>query len=426
MKFLIILAFIQAFALSLSAQILSPNGTEVDFNYEAFVEVPLDDSFIDSESAAQFQAQHLFGIFTSPTVVRSMGINPDHIHGLGGPKTQSEILILSEELFESNNQRMIRIMYKNSGQMLLHNHAAKKVLAQGFLNVPLPTNPFNIYRSNCTDPYYDSFSDYWYFYDPFRKGCKRLSQTPLAQNIIIEVKKSKMRDIQRSAELPLLRGDNGNGDLFSIYLIHGFSSNKTDKDDDGRLNYQIAHEYLLEKGFNVERLKVNTPYPLNLYKKTVILSSGETIRIEIKSLLVETSIESTSKVFADFFKQAVASADVIIYEGHSGLGGNLNISELERKAGKFTFPNKKQIFYFDSCSSYSYYLDHFNAYKTKTNIDVITNGLSSYFHTSPKVLKQFLNYLIGTDNRNFQWMTILKKMESVLGKESYLVNVGGL
>jgi hypothetical protein len=117
---------------------------------------------------------------------------------------------------------------------------------------------------------------------------------------------------------------------------------------------------------------------------------------------------------------------VIIYEGHSGLGGNLNIPELEEKAGKFQFPKKKQIFYFDSCSSYSYYLDHFNAYKTKTNIDVVTNGLSSYFHTSPLVLKEFLNYLIGSDNRNFQWMTILKKMESVLDQETYLVNVGGL
>lgn len=426
MNFFNLFAFVFLLATQVSAQILSPNATEVDFTYEAIVEVPLNETFIDSISAARFQAQHMFGIFSSPTIIGRMGINSNNIHGIGGPKSQSEVLILSEEVIEKNQKSFARIYYKNSGQMILHNNAAEKVLAKGLFNIPLPTNPFKIYRKKCTDSHYDTFGDFWYFYDPYREGCERLSQDPLAQNVVIQVKKSKTRNIQRSAELPLLRGDNGNGNLFSIYLIHGFSEDKKDPQDDGRINYQGAHDYLIEKGFAFERLKKNTPYSLNLYKKTVVLSTGETIRIEVKSLLVETAVESTSKVFADFFKQAVAKADVIIYEGHSGLGGNLNIPELERKAGKFVFPNKKQIYYFDSCSSYSYYLDHFNAYKTKTNIDVVTNGLSSYFHTSPLVLKEFLNYLVGTDNRNFQWMTILKKMESVLGKETYLVNVGGL
>lgn len=426
MQFLNLFVLILIASGSASAQILSPHAAEVNFSYEAIVEVPLDETFTSSIEAAQFQAQHMFGIFSSPTLIQRMGINSNYVHGIGGPKSQSEILILSEELFEKNQQSMIRIEYKNSGQMILHKKAAEKVLTSGSFTVPLPTNPFKIYRKKCTDSHYDTFGDYWYFYDPYREGCERLSTEPYAQEVSIAVSKSKTRNIQRSAELPLLRGNNGNGSLFSIYMIHGFSEDKKDPEDDGRLNYITAHEYLLEKGFSVEKLKKNSPYPLNLYKKSVTLSNGETIQIEIKSLLVDTDLGSKSKVFAEFFKNAVSTADVIIYEGHSGLGGNLNIPELERKAGKFNFPNKKQIYYFDSCSSYSYYLEHFNAYKTKTNIDVITNGLSSYFHTSPLVLKEFLNYLVGTDNRNFQWMTILDKMESVLGKETYLVNVGGL
>lgn len=426
MKILNIIAFIVAGAINVSAQILSPSATEVNFSYEAIVEVPMDESFNSSIEAAQFQAQHMFGIFSSPTMIHHMGVNQNYVHGIGGPKSQSEILILSEELFEKNQHAMIRIHYKNSGQMILHKKAAEKALSQGVLNVPLPTNPFKIYRKKCTDSHYDTFGDYWYFYDPYREGCESLSDAPYAQDVAISITKAKTRNIQRSAELPLLRGNNGNGSLFSIYMIHGFSEDKKDPEDDGRLNYLEAHKYLIEKGFSVERLKKSSPYPLNLYKKAVTLSTGETIHIEIKSLLVDTDLGSKSKVFADFFKDAVSVSDVIIYEGHSGLGGNLNIPELERKAGKFIFPNKKQIYYFDSCSSYSYYLDHFNAYKTKTNIDVLTNGLSSYFHTSPLVLKEFLNYLVGSDNRNFQWMTILNKMESVLGKESYLLNVGGL
>lgn len=407
-------------------QILAPSAVEVNFSYEATVEVPMDESFKTSLETAQFQAQHMFGIFSSPTLIKRMNMNPELVHGLGGPKTQSEILILSEDVFEKKQTTMIRIHYKNSGQMILHKSAAEKALAEGSLTIPLPINPFQIYFKKCTDSHYDSFGDYWYFYDPYREGCERLAQSPYAQDVEIKISKAKSRNIQRSAELPLLRGNNGNGSLFSIYMIHGFSDDKKDPEDSGRQNYLEAHNYLIEKGFSVERLKKASPYPLNLYKKSVTLSTGETIQIEVKSLLVDTDLGSKSKVFADFFKIAVANADVIIYEGHSGLGGNLNIPELERKAGRFNFPNKKQIYYFDSCSSYSYYLEHFNAYKTKTNIDVVTNGLSSYFHTSPAILKEFLNYLIGTDNRNFQWMTILKKMESVIGQESYLLNVGGL
>jgi hypothetical protein len=386
----------------------------------------MDETYVDSYYSAQFQAQHLFGVFTSPTVIGSMGLNTEKIGGIGGPKNTMNIEILGEEFFVKNNTDYIRIYYKNSGQMILHKKAAEKILKKGAIELPLPTNPFKIFRKKCTDSHYDTFGDFWYFWDPYRNGCEHLSESPLSQKVVIEIKRARARNIQRSAELPILRGDNGNGSLFSIYLIHGFAEDKKNPEDDGRLNFKIAHDYFLEKGFSAEKQKSNNAYPYYLYTKEVTLSSGDTINIEVRSLLVETAVESRSKIFAHFFKEAVRKADVIIYEGHSGLGGNLNIPELEEKAGKFQFPKKKQIFYFDSCSSYSYYLDHFNAYKTKTNIDVVTNGLSSYFHTSPLVLKEFLNYLIGSDNRNFQWMTILKKMESVLDQETYLVNVGGL
>lgn len=414
------------FSVYVSAQILAPTAVEVDYSYEAYVEVPYDDTFVDAAEAARFQAQHMFGVFSSPTTVITMGVNPELSGGIGAPKGYMQIEVLDEELYTKSQQEMIRIYYRNSGQIILHKTAAEKIINAGSFSIPLPTNPFKIYRKKCTDSYYNSFDDFWYFYDPFRSGCEHLSQEPLSQEVVFYVKPTQSRNIQRSAELPLLRGDNGNGDLFSIYIIQGFSEDKKDPNDDGRLNFEKTHTYLLNKGFLYEKLKSNQKYPLYLYSKDVNLSDGRTIHIQVHSLLVETAIESRSKIFAEFFKKAIHDADVVIYEGHSGLGGNLNIPELEAKAGKFIFPNKKQIYFFDSCSSYSYYLDHFNAYKTKTNIDVITNGLSSYFHTSPLVLQEFLNYLVSSDNRNFQWLTILKKMESVLDHQTYLINVGGL
>jgi hypothetical protein len=149
--------------------------------------------------------------------------------------------------------------------------------------------------------------------------------------------------------------------------------------------------------------------------------------VEIKSLLVDTGIESRSRVFADFFREAVQTADVIYYAGHSGLGGNLDISSLEAKSGEFVFPrNKRQIFFFDSCSSYSYYLEPFSAQKTRARIDVVTNALASYFHTGGLVKSEFLDVLLDPDLTDLSWLDILKRIEFALEGESYLMSVGGV
>lgn len=131
--------------------------------------------------------------------------------------------------------------------------------------------------------------------------------------------------------------------------------------------------------------------------------------------------------FAKFFKEAVENADVIIYGGHSGLGGNLDIPSLESKAGKFKFNSKKrQIFYFDSCASYAYYLTQFSGEKTKSKIDILTNGLSSYFETSQAVLEGLLENILSETKEDVSWMQIMKDMEKPLDGGSFLLNVGGV
>ena len=157
------------------------------------------------------------------------------------------------------------------------------------------------------------------------------------------------------------------------------------------------------------------------------LSNGKTINIEINHALVESSSESKNIYFAKFFKQAIENGDVVIYSGHSGLGSNLDISYLESKAGKFHFPvGKRQIFFFESCSGYSYYLDLFKYSKTRATIDVVTNGLSSYFETSHNILTLFTAHMLNPQNDKVTWLKILRDLETPLEGGSYLINVGGL
>jgi hypothetical protein len=412
------------FASLSKSQTLGPSTTEVRFSYSTTFEIPIGADEDDNETRANFHASHLFGIFHSPTLVKKY-IGPKAvIGGIGAPRTQMKIRILSAS--EKNGKVVIR--YSNSGKMLLHKKAADKILKNGGLVLPLPNNPYEIYDEKCTDEIYNSFGDFWYFYDPYRPGCTHLSQEPMAVPVKIKMTELEYKKIERTAKLPWLRGNNGNGDLFQFYIINGYEDDGSKRNDPGRINFKELEIDLIRRGFTISKKRPNTKIPMNIYSKMIQLDNGKTIEVEINHLLVDTGIGTKSAVFAKFLKEAVAEADVIIYGGHSGLGANLDIPSLEEKAGgPFKFnSNKRQLFYFDSCASYSYYLEHFAVEKTKAKIDIISNGLSSYFHTSQSVLSKLLDRLFSEKTEDVEWLTILNEMESPLEGDSYLLNVGGI
>ncbi len=407
-----------------NSQILGPSVTEVKFSYTATFQAPVENEEGSDEALAMMHSQHIFGIFASPTMIAKYIGNDAITGGLGGPRSQMKIKIISSEEADGT----ITITYSNSGKMILNEKAAKKILAKGSLELPMPTNPYEIYDEKCTDEHYNSFGDFWYFYDPFRKGCEYLSKSPKATLVSLKIVPAEYKKMDLTPKLPQLRGDNGNGSLFSIYIISGYYEDGSVKKDPGYANYKEIRDGFLNQGFELSSSKrKNTEMPLNVYTKQIELDNGKVIDVEINHLLIETDIGTRSKVFAKFFKEAVEEADVIIYGGHSGLGGNLDIPSLEEKVGKFNFnPNKKQIFFFDSCSSYSYYLEHFAVEKTKAKIDIISNGLSSQFDTSTPILFSLMDYLLSPKAKDVQWMEILKSMENTLEGNTYLINVGGI
>ena len=405
------------------AQIIGPSVSEVKFSYTATFQQAEDADQDDDLTRAQFHASHIFGIFHSPTMV-SKYVGPSAvIGGVGAPRSQMRIRVLSSKTEDG----VTTIRYSNSGKMILHKKAAAKALKDGVLTLPMPANPYEIYDAKCTDEYYQDFGDYWYFYDPFRRGCSYLSKEPMATMVDLKITRTEYKKLELTSKLPLIRGNNGNGDLFQIYIIYGYAEDGSSQDDPGYINFNEVRDMLIERGFKVSSKRPRTKIPMNIYSKFIELDNGKTIEVEINHLLVDTAIGTRSKVFAKFFKEAVAEADVLIYGGHSGLGGNLDIPSLEEKAGAFEFnPAKRQLFYFNSCSSYSYYLEHFSVEKTKAKLDIMTNGLSSYFHTSNAVLDKLLNYLLSEKSEDVPWEKILKDMEKPLEGDSYLLNVGGI
>lgn len=414
----LILQFLQA----AFGQILAPSAQEVRYSFESTVVIEKQTSYKPLE-IAELQASHLFGIFASPENIRKFGLDPEKVGGLGAPKKNMGIEILSRR---QKDGKWV-YTYRSAGTFILHKKAAAILLSKKSLRVSLPLEPLTTYDIKCTDPHYNGFGDFWYFYNPFRSGCEYLYRPPVAIPVEIKIQQGLAPKKDISPRLDLLRANNGNGNLFSIYVIQGYYESSQDPRDDGFKSFKLYNGFLRSLGFQEKEVRAGTSYPLSIFTGTLPLSSGKIIDVEIRHLLVESGAESRNVSFAKFFKEAVEQGDVVIYSGHSGLGSNLDIPYLERKAGKFNFPaGKRQIFWFESCASYSYYLDHFRFQKTRATIDVVTNGLSSYFETGHDLLKAFTVQMLNPVDADKPWLKILQEMESPLEGGSYLLNVGGL
>jgi hypothetical protein len=406
------------------AQILSPTSTEILFSYETDFEAAPDSFFsISAEELALNHANYLFGVMASIELANSFGIDSTLVQGLGAPRADMQIQVVSAEM---KSGKLI-LKYKNQGRMLVHNQVAEKILKDRSWSLPLPVDENRAYIVHCTDHRYFSMGDYWYFWNPYRLGCESLLKAPLVKFVSINISPVRQKKFDEWTRLDLLRGANGNGPLFSIYAVHGFDEGPEAKNDGGRLAYDTFNKYLLSLGFKETVKYSGLSRPLKVYQKSVVIPPGKLVEVEIKSLLADTSLEIKGITFAKFFKEAVESADVIYYSGHSGLGGNLSIPDLENKVGGFVFPqNKRQLFYFEACSSYSYYLTPFKNEKTRAKIDILTNGLASYFETANIVLHGFIDVLLSEKQTDILWIDFIKQIEKPLDGQSYLLNVGGV
>jgi hypothetical protein len=416
-------------SLSMSyAQIIAPSAKEASFRFSTdFTYQASEYSDYSLQEIAGEHARHMFGVFHSPKLIQKYGLNPELVGGIGAPRDTFRVTAKITTTGEDRAQGLTRVAYSAQGKMILHKKAATNLLAKGYLEIPLPKDLSDIYDKNCTDDHYESLGDFWYFWDPFRRGCEYLAKEKSNPVRITLVPAAQVKK-EMSPRLDLLRGANGNGEILSIYVVHGFNESSS-RNDEGRQNYDDFNDMLERQGFEQQKDRAEKIPSLKrqvlLFTKEMTFNGRPTL-VEVRHLLTDTGAESRSTVFAKFFKKAVKEADVIIYAGHSGLGGNLDIPTLERKAGAFEFnPQKRQVFFFESCSSYSYYLEPFAAEKTKAKIDIVTNGLSSYFHTGPFVLEVFVTSILDETVKDTSWLEILRRMEAPLEGGSYLLNVGG-
>jgi len=334
------------------------------------------------------QLTHLFGPMSNhphPAVPRG-----DHKLRIYKPK------MIAEDSY--------RISYNYSGTIVLKNGPNQ------FYEILLPNNPDEIYQKGfsgeinpCTDEHYQAEGDFWYFWNPFQKDC------PLKEeNDFSRIKAEIVRKTNQSNSFPdyarLLRSTKDQNYEIPIRIFLGMDDptnlqNPNQSKDINAGTFLTIRNFLITNKYKktglelsthpaLQNIKRNKMGYLEEYRKTLTSNNGRKVDISIELYFGPTGIQESSKTFHYLFKNSIEAGSVLIYDGHSGLGGHLDIGSIESLENfKIQFnQNQYQIFYFNSCSSYPYYNTMFFEQKKSVldpkgtlNLDILTNGLATYF-----------------------------------------------
>lgn len=135
-------------------------------------------------------------------------------------------------------------------------------------------------------------------------------------------------------------------------------------------------------------------------------------RVNVRLFFGNTGLEHDSKAFHIFLRPALMNQQIIIYNGHSGIGKNLNLASIESNRGvPFSLSSNYQIYFLGSCAPYAYYTDMFFKRKISTsdplgtkNLDLITFANESNFgnHYDDRLIQAVMNYSINNIKTTYQ------------------------
>ncbi len=153
---------------------------------------------------------------------------------------------------------------------------------------------------------------------------------------------------------------------------------------------------------------------------------GQNVAINVTVVHPEMVPDDRLQELVDAYKNAAATADVVIYSGHAGTDTsysgvvvhyNPRASLIANDFATIDLPTKYQIFVFNGCETYTGYADQLyrNPNKVPENLDVVTTVNYSWTGTQDQ---QFLRGLWRRYNQGFypaSWDTLLSRLEDYRG-----------
>lgn len=395
----------------------SPGATEATFEFDAWVELEaatLTRARQAAPAAIESQVRHLYG---------PMGIGLNR----GTPREQHEISRIEVEALPQAQHFMAT--YRYSGRALLQSNPDPTY------SVLLPIRPDRIYErashdpqgkitTACTDASHPTERDFWYFWSPERNDCHLLKDIDYFE-VRARVNRG-LNTVRTYPDYPRLPDTDGR---IRIAILLGMDRPSTQdhnplrSEDVNASTYRGIRETLLDRGFKADRWslrQIRGVYPgaparpkarAEIFVETLTKHAGP-YTLEVTLFFGPSAAEEHSKAFHYFLKDAVAHSAVLIYDGHSGSGRNLNLPAIEKARGlKIRAPqNRYQIFYLNGCSSYSYYTElYFGLKKSPAdpsgtrNLDFMSNGLMTFFFALPQSNLALLTAIDSWASGNHIW-----------------------
>ncbi|MCC6645014.1 MAG: hypothetical protein IT374_05505 [Polyangiaceae bacterium] len=136
------------------------------------------------------------------------------------------------------------------------------------------------------------------------------------------------------------------------------------------------------------------------------LADGRAIIVTVK--LVD-ELRSEGAAFDKRFAELTPGADLVLYNGHAGLG--TNVAALAQKGA--WFPGKYQILFVNGCDTFAYQDDTLAKTRAALNptdpsgtkhLDVLTNAMPAYFSSLPSASMALLRGLTASTPRTYEAM----------------------
>jgi hypothetical protein len=358
---------------------------------------------------------------------------------LFGPLTRREI---------GNPQRGIELQVDWTSATLLKNRVAVKYRYQavwildarvknGF-QIPVPYDAEDLFTPNwkrCTDSHPDHQTNYyyWYYWDPARSGCDH-TQLDLYQTVEVELGFQTENQKISYPEYSKIAQSGIEAKALQMTFAFGYVDDPTspNPDFDFDSGMQAYRAFLNQARIALPSL-VETPILQREYlgASNPNLVIGHRFTGTLKGIPIKVNIVSSAgidqmELFAKSF--AHDHDGFFAWLGHSRVGSGFDAdrfsSMLIRNPSYYSLTNNYQLVYWGGCNSYSYYTLPFFDLKAKASngadskgtlgLDIIANGLPSYFHLNSINAEILLRNLLSWESRP-SYQKILNEIESAAG-----------
>lgn len=260
----------------------------------------------------------------------------------------------------------------------------------------IPYNPSGLFtrsQRKCTEASAVGESNFWYHWEPLKDGCPLVENTDyytltadltiLPNTVRTYPEYDRLMGSDKTIKMTILMG----------FAEHGQTDWSTTSQDWGTITFRQQRDLFLELGFTEtvwDRAQTEAIFrPRDSYVPHVseMTLNGAHANIRVRLVLADSEYSGNSRAFHFFLRDSLANESVVYYNGHSGIGKNLDLANIERTRGfRLNFNPNYQILFLGSCVPYAYYTDMFFERKKSSadpngtkNLDIFTYAKESYF-----------------------------------------------